>query len=79
MMGMSSKRYVDAHAGPEVVAAAFAIPKEATLNDGRVVAVKDWSVDAPCDGLLLVTFTGYVRRESVAQSHQDQPGRERTG
>ena len=64
-MGVASRRYVDAHAGPEIVGAAMAIPKSATLDDGRIVSVKDWSVHAPCDGLILVTFTGYVRRESV--------------
>lgn len=64
-------RHVQSRDDDVVLAAAMAVPTLATLEDGRAVAVRDWTVEVPCDGAVLVTITGYVRRDSVGQTKCD--------
>ena len=78
-MGVAKRRFVETQDDTEIQSATMEIPKSATLDDGRVVDVVEWAVYCGVYGPIEVTLRGYVRRESVAQSHQDQPGREQTG
>jgi len=78
-MGVAKRRFVETQDDTSRQAWAMAIPKSATLDDGRIVDVVEWAVYCGVHGPIEVTLRGYVRRESVAQSHQDCAGRERTG
>ena len=66
-MGVVKRRFIETQDDAEIQAVVMAIPKSATLDDGRVVDVAEWAVYCGAHGPIEVTLRGYVRRESVAR------------